>query len=484
MECFKMPDVQLPAFPDRDFVITDYGAVGNGIYINTQAIAKAIEDCSSSGGGRVIIPPGVWLTGPITLKSNVNLHLERGAVVVFSADFNHYPIVMSYFEGQQTLRCMSPINGENLENIAITGEGIFDGQGQAWRPVKRYKMTEIQWNKLINSGGVVDENAMIWWPSKEAMEGAQYFKKHKGKILSIEDAKKYRDFLRPNLLSLVNCKKVLLDGPTFQNSPAWNLHPIMCEHVTIRNVTVRNPWYAQNGDGLDLESCKNVEIYNSTFDVGDDAICMKSGKDEEGRKRGKPCENVRIYNCTVYHGHGGFVVGSEMSGGVRNIHVSNCTFIGTDVGLRFKSRRGRGGVVENIYIENIYMKDIVDEAIILTMQYGHKIDNVDNEDAERLQVTEETPEFKNIVIKNIVCMGAGKAIQVTGLPELPINNIYFDNMVITSEKGIECVNAMDLFFRNLKLKIKKKPELMFNNCKRVEMLNVVDFNDNEIRLNA
>lgn len=481
MKYFEMPCVQIPTFPDRDFVITSYGAVGDGIHLNTQAIAKAIEECSSSGGGRVVIPPGVWLTGPITLKSNVNLHLQRGAVVVFSSDFNDYPVVMSHFEGQQTFRCMSPINGENLENIAITGQGIFDGQGQAWRPVKKYKMTDNQWNELINAGGFVDENAMVWWPSKEAMEGAQYFKNHNGKITSLEDAKRYRDFLRPNLLSLVNCKKVLLDGPTFQNSPAWNLHPVMCEHVTIRNVTVRNPWYAQNGDGLDLESCKNVEIYNSTFDVGDDAICMKSGKDEEGRRRGKPCENVRIYNCTVYHGHGGFVVGSEMSGGVRNIHVSNCTFIGTDVGIRFKSRRGRGGVVENIYIENIYMKDIVDEAIILTMWYGHKAQNAD--DAKYLRPTEETPEFRNIMIKNVVCMGAGRAIQVSGLPELPINSIYFDDVIITSEKGVECVNATDLFFRNVKLKIEKKPELVFDNCKRIEMVNVVDPDGNDIKLN-
>src|SRR5690606_35184650 len=179
-----------------------------------------------------------------------------------------------------------------------------------------------------------------------------------------------KDFLRPVMVSLVGCNKVLLDGPTFQNSPAWNLHPLMCSNVILRNLTVRNPWYSQNGDGVDLESCKNVLIYNNTFDVGDDAICFKSGKNEDGRKRGMATENVIVKNNVVYHGHGGFVIGSEMSGGVKNVHVSNCTFLGTDVGLRFKSTRGRGGVVENIYISDIDMTNIPTESIRFNMFYG------------------------------------------------------------------------------------------------------------------
>src|SRR5687768_10005520 len=194
-----------------------------------------------------------------------------------------------------------------------------------------------------------------------------------GAISQEKDAAFYnsiKDFLRPNLLLLTNCKYILLDGPTFQNSPAWCLHPLMSEHLTVRNILVKNPWYAQNGDGIDVESCKNVVIENSTFDVGDDGICIKSGRDKAGRERGMPTENLLVRNCTVYHAHGGFVIGSEMSGGARNIIVENCTFDGTDIGLRFKTTRGRGGIVENIFINNIAMKNIPGEAILFDMYYA------------------------------------------------------------------------------------------------------------------
>lgn len=467
---FNMPEVQAPVFPDKDFVITEYGAIGDGVHMNTVSIARAIDDCASKGGGKVVIPAGVWLTGPITLRNNVNLHVQKGALVVFSKNFDDYPLILTNFEGLRTLRCTSPINGINLENIAITGTGIFDGSGDAWRPVKRNKMTENQWMELVNSGGVVDKDSMTWWPTKQALEGEQLFKRHGGKISDVEEFKPYKAFARPNLLSLVSCKKVLLDGPTFQNSPAWCLHPLMCEHVTVRNVNVRNPWYAQNGDGLDLESCKNAVIYNSIFDVGDDAICMKSGKDEEGRTRAKSCENVKIFGCTVYHGHGGFVVGSEMSGDIRNIHVSDCTFIATDVGLRFKSCRGRGGVVEKIYIDNIRMRDILGEGIILTTYYGSSEATL-KEDQELL-VTEETPEFRNIHIKDIVCIDVNKAINIDGLPELPISNISFDNLCITSNKGIKCSEIKDVKFNKIRIRTKESPIFSFNNSCNVELLNI------------
>lgn len=246
-------------------------------------------------------------------------------------------------------------------------------------------------------------------------------------------------------------------------------------------MTVRNPWYSQNGDGLDLESCKNVMIYNSCFDVGDDAICMKSGKDEEGRKRGKACENVKIYGCTVYHGHGGFVVGSEMSGGVRNIHVSDCTFIGTDVGLRFKSCRGRGGVVEKIYIENIRMKDIRGEAIIFTTYYEYGKRNSE-EGQEGMIATEETPEFRNIHIKDITCINVNKAICIYGLPELPINNISFENLCITSNKGIECSETKNLKFDKIRIEVKEDPVLLFHNSRNVELSNIENMGDGEISM--
>jgi len=354
---FSMEQVVVPVFPDLKFSITDFGAVGDGVFLNTSAFGKAIDALSQKGGGTLNIPGGIWLTGPITLKSNINLHLEAGSLLIFSKNYDDYPLIETYFEGLVTKRCISPINGKGLENIAITGKGIIDGSGEVWRPVKKGKMTSEQWKQLIAGGGVLNKSKDTWYPTQKSLEGAlrtTTFNVPDG-IKTDEDWNSVKDFLRPVMIGLIECKKVLLQGIVFQNSPAWNIHPLMCQDMTIEGVTIRNPWYSQNGDGLDLESSRNVVIANSSFDVGDDAICIKSGKDEQGRKRGLPTENVLIDNCTVYHGHGGFVIGSEMSGGARNIKVSNCTFIGTDVGLRFKSNRGRGGIVEDIYIENIKM---------------------------------------------------------------------------------------------------------------------------------
>ena len=343
---FAMRKVELPSIPARAFNVTDFGAIGDGASLNTAAFAKAIEACSKAGGGRVVVPQGIWLTGPIQLKNNIGLHVERGAVIQFSRRFDDYPLVRTTWEGSPAVRRMSPIYGVQLENIAITGEGVLDGSGEAWRMVKKSKLTEFEWRKLVASGGVLDKSGETWWPSTEAMNGAALVRSLDKRGAPIEEYAAAKEFLRPVLVSLTECKRVLLDGPTFQNSAAWNIHPLMCEDLVIRNITVLNPWYSQNGDGLDLESCRRAVVYNCHFDVGDDAICLKSGRDEFGRKRGRPCEEIVISDCVVYHGHGGFTVGSEMSGGVRNVVVRRCTFLGTDLGIRFKTTRGRGGVVE------------------------------------------------------------------------------------------------------------------------------------------
>ncbi len=334
---FEMGEVSVPQFPAKEYNILSYGAVGDGMTLNTDAFATAIKECNESGGGLVNVPAGIWLTGPITLKDNVNLHLQRGAHIQFSKDFDLYPLVLTSYEGRPQYRCTSPLNAKGAENIAVTGEGVIDGNGDAWRLVKRYKLTDNQWKELTKHG-VTDSKEKVWWPSEQALNAEKYIKELGKNIsqLTREEADNIRDYLRPVMVSLIECKKILLDGVTFQNSPAWNLHPLKCENMIIRNIDVRNPWYSQNGDGIDLESCKNVYLYNSGFDVGDDAICMKSGRDKYGRDRGMPSENIVIADCIVYHGHGGFTIGSEMSGGVRNVLISNCNFIGTDVGLRFK----------------------------------------------------------------------------------------------------------------------------------------------------
>lgn len=242
------------------------------------------------------------------------------------------------------------------------------------------------------------------------------------------------------MLSFQNCDTVLLENATFKNSPAWCLHPLQCTHITIDGVKVNNPWYAQNGDALDLESCRNALVINSIFDAGDDAICIKSGKDEDGRRRGVPCENVIVRNNTVLHGHGGFVVGSEMSGGARNIYIADCSFIGTDVGLRFKSTRGRGGVVENIYIENIAMINIPEEPLLFDLFYGKK----GKATADQLPpVTEETPIFRNIYIDNVVCRGSGRAMYFNGLPEMKISNVNITNTTILGAKSGIVINQTD-----------------------------------------
>ncbi len=478
---FEMPEVTEPQFPDRTFSITDYGAVGDGHTKNTKAFADAIDVCAQAGGGRVVVPAGVWLTGAIELKSNLNMHLEQGAVIMFSENYDDFPLIRTTWEGRQRVQCMSPLYGKNLENIAITGEGIIDGAGQAWRPVKKFKMTDRQWKELVASGGVLNEAGDMWWPTKEALNGPRILASLQRKDnVTLEDYARVRSYLRPVMVALVQCKNVLLEGPTFQNSPAWNIHPLMCENMIIRNINVRNPWYSQNGDGLDLESCRNVIVTNCRFDVGDDAICLKSGRDEYSRRRGKPSENIVVTDCTVYHGHGGFVVGSEMSGGVRNIFVRNCTFIGTDVGLRFKSTRGRGGVVENIFIEDVRMSDIATEAIRFNMYYGGQApipeDGNNQQDLaaqrEVVPVDEGTPQFRKIYCKNIICRGAAGAVLLQGLPEMPIREIELENIFISAKTGLICANAEQIKLSNVRILSEKLPVFSLYDSHNVAMQDI------------
>lgn len=458
--------LETPTFPEKQYSIADFGAVGDGFTMNTEAVNRAIETCSTEGGGTVLIPPGIWRTGPIRLQSGVNLHAQQGALVLFSRNFDDYPLIPTSYEGIRTVRCMSNLYGENLTDVAITGKGIFDGSGDAWRPVKRMKMTENQWKALTSSGGVTDPAGRMWWPSEGAMLGASAAKRLLAEgVLKTDAFEEARDFLRPTLLQLDRCRRVLLDGPTFQNSPSWCLHPWLCEHVTIRNVSVKNPWYSQNGDGLDLDSCRYVEVSDSQFDVGDDAICIKSGKDADGRELGVPCQDIGIRDCVVYHGHGGFVIGSEMSGGVRNVSITDCLFIGTDSGLRFKSARGRGGAVENIRIRNIRMTGISKAAITFSMFYSHG--GSDQPAAE--QVSEKTPIFRDFLIEHIQCTSAHQAIDMKGLPEMPIENIRFEHININAKKGISLENVRDVRFSDVSVNPIQGPLFTVKACSDIRI---------------
>lgn len=439
----KLREVEEVRFPDYKVDIRDFGGVNDGITLNTEAFAKAMAHLASKGGGVLNVPEGIWYTGPIQFEDNINLHLDRGALILFSENLADYPALKSDWEGVSTHRAMSPLSARGKHNVGITGEGTINGNGQRWRPVKKMKMTDAQWKKLCRTG-VTNERGDMWFPNSrvryvnehpEVMEAV-----HAGDSVAVRQA---HDFLRPVLLSFIDCKNVLLQGVTFENSPAWNIHPLLCENLIVENVAIRNPWYAQNGDGIDIESCSRVLLIDSSFDVGDDAICLKSGKDKDGRERGVPSSNILVEGCTVYHGHGGFVIGSEMSGGCKDVVARNCVFIGTDVGLRFKSTRGRGGVVENIYVDNIKMTDIPGEALIFDMYYGIK------KGAPVPPVTEETPSFRNIFIKDVTCRSAGRAALFNGLPEMPMKNVVIEDSRFRADKGFELNHIDGLTLKNV-----------------------------------
>lgn len=457
------PMVAKPVIPSNSVSLFDFGGKGDGNTLNTAAFERALVALSEKGGGRLIVPPGIWLTGPIKLRSNINLQVDRGALIQFSGDFKLYPLTVIDLKGEKEVDSTAPIAGENLENVTITGAGVIDGAGDGWRPVKKDKLTDHDWNALVKSGGVLNAKGNVWYPSREVLDGEQPVDKlRQAGSLNLLAYEPFHQFLRPKMVRLIGCKKVLLEGVTFQNPPNWTLNPVLCEDVSVLNVQVRNSPTAQNSDALDLESCRRAVIRDCTFDVGDDGICLKSGKDAVGRRIGVPTEDVLIEDCVVFHAHGGFTIGSEMSGGVRNVRVNNCLFMGTDIGLRFKSTRGRGGVVENISISNISMTDIPGNAINFNLYYGGKAPLETSDAAPKIEtppVTEETPQFRNIRVENVVCRGANAAIVLQGLPEMPIRNITLKNVSITSHQGVFVTDAEGIQFENVQVENQSGPSL-------------------------
>lgn len=444
---FQEFTVELPKIGREEFNITAFGAISGGQESNTAAFADAISEAAKCGG-RVIVPDGIWLTGPIELKSGVELYLEDNAIILFSKNQEEYPLIITDYEGIRRIRTVSPLWADGAENIAITGNGTIDGNGHLWRPVKEFKMTSRQWQELLNQSEYLIPNGKegdIWVPTKTIYDGHYKGEVYPDEENALEKAAPYYDLYRPVMVDLKHCNRVLIAGVTLQNSPAWCLHPYFCKNLTIKGIRVNNPYHAQNGDALDVESCENVEICNCYFNAGDDGICIKSGKNREARQIEGPCQNIYVHNCKVGNGHGGFVVGSEMSRGVRNILVEDCTFMNTDVGIRFKSAMGRGGVVENIHIRRLQMLNIKEEAAIFTMNYVLASMN-QTESTLQSEDPEDIPEFRNIYIEDCCCKGAKMPVKIQGLEGKPhtIHDIHILNCAFETEKESVLLNCEDI----------------------------------------
>jgi polygalacturonase len=421
---FEMPQLQRPHFPDGRTSIVDFGAVEGGTTKNTAAFAKAIDDCSKNGGGRVIVPKGTWLTGAIHLKSNIDLHLEDGAEIIFSDKFEDYlPPVFVRAGGIEIYNYSPLIYARDCENIAITGAGYLNGNANSWWAWSK-KETKEQFK--MGAAGVPLEKRVFGTP-----EAA----------------------IRPSFLGLIGCKNVLLEGFRIGSGPNWTIHPVYCENIIIRrvNVDTRGP----NNDGIDPDSCKNLLVEYCTFNTGDDCMVLKSGYNQDGWRVGKPTENVVMRHCSGKEGHGGLVIGSEMSGDVRNVYMHDCEFDGTDHALRIKSRIDRGGVVENVWVENVVAKNMQRDVVILNMDYS-----ADRQDV----LVKKPPLFRNIHVKNVTADGAPVAIIITGVEESPIQDIHFEDMTITSKQGVVAKNVKELTFKNVKVSSSEGPVFDLTNA--------------------
>ena len=433
---FKEFSVKLPEISGAVYNIKNYGAVGDGITSNTEAFRKAVRAAADTGG-QVLVPDGIWLTGPIELLSGVELHLSDNATILFSKNKEEYPLIITDYEGIPRIRALSPIYANDAHDIAITGNGTIDGSGHLWRPIKQFKMTQRQWDALLEQSQYVIESneGGIWVPTESIFNGRKAGEYFPDDADALAKAEPYYDFYRPVMVSLKHCKRVLIESVTLENSPAWNVHPHFCEDLTVRNVTVSNPYHAQNGDGIDVDSCQRVEIHHCRFNVGDDGICIKSGKNKIARRIEGPSKDIYVHNCYVGFSHGGFVIGSEMSRGVSNVLVEDCTFVNSDVGVRIKSAYGRGGVVENIEVRRVNMINIKEEAVILNMDYVHNI--MDYEEPEVCSNdVEDIPVFRDISINQCTCIGAERGVVIKDLKaEIPtIYDINFNECNFVAEK--------------------------------------------------
>ncbi|MDN3669356.1 glycoside hydrolase family 28 protein [Echinicola jeungdonensis] len=399
----------------------------------TEAIHGAIEKASERGGGTIYFPAGEYLTGAIKLESNITLHLDAGAVLKFSTNFEHYlPFVQMRWEGTVMNNFSPLIYAYEAENITITGRGRIDGQGKPWW-MEMFRIHEAK-------GPIpLTKYQKMWMEQNEGLETEEYYQK----TMNLK-------FFRPPLIQPFRCKNVRIEGVTIENSPFWTVNPAFCENVTITGVTIKNP-PSPNTDGINPTSCKNVHISDSHISVGDDCITIKSGRDINGRKWATPTENVTITNCTMLSGHGGVVIGSEISGSIRKVTISNCVFDGTDRGIRLKAARGRGGVVEEIRVNNVVMKNIQKEAFVMNLFY--------DKNTKPEPVTERTPTFRNIHISNVTGSGVNVAGKVLGIEEMPVQDISFSNINMEAKEGLFIHTAKEVELHDVKISTEIGPSV-------------------------
>lgn len=418
---FEMPQLERPSFPDARFVITDYGAVSGGEISCTKAINAAIEACANAGGGMVVCPAGTWLTGAIHLKSNVNLHLAEGALLRFSTVPEDYlPVVFTRWAGFECYNYSPLIYARDCENIAVTGPGAIDGNGKVWWP---------------------------WFDRQEATASAMY----RDKILKNvpPEERVYGTVeagLRPQLISPIHCRNVLLEGfRIIEPGPFWTIDLVYCDRVIVRKLNVMTVG-GPNTDGINLDSCTNVLVEHCLLNTGDDCICTKSGMNEDGWRVGRPSENIVIRYIRTAVGHGGAVFGSDMSGDIRNVYVHSCIYDGTDLGIRLKSTRGRGGVVEKLWFERIEMRNITGDAIQMTTAYSAWMGTKEG----------KAPTFRELSFRDIHVESAKQGINIEGLPEAPVQGVSFEDVTIHANTGLKAQHLQGLTMKDVVIQTAEK----------------------------
>lgn len=454
-------------FPDHKVNLAKYAAQLN-VHPNsgelcTEAFQMAIDELVELGGGHLIVPRGEWTTGPIVLKSNIDLHLNKGAIINFSTNKELYVQKNDPRDGSK--KCNALIRASKCENVGITGQGVIDGQGFYWRPIKEKKVVrdgnlpEV-WNKALEMGGTLvqdDKTYRLWYPFNLNPELG---------IPNIANDPIIQEKMRPHLVNITDCRNVIVQGVTLRNSPKFHLVPTRIQNLIIEDVTIDCPWWAQNGDAMDPGNVQVALIARCRVSAGDDGICMKGGVGEKGVQAG-PQRDFLIIQDTVYRAHGGFVIGSEFSGGMQRLVVKDCVFDGTDIGCRFKSAPGRGGWCQDIWCVNIIMKSIREHAILFESGYADRGAGVSATDKDKKD--QFFPDWCNVVFKDIICVQPRQALFMHGLKGMPIHDIRFEGVqFIGVGAGFEIEQADNIFFKNCSLSpakehsIKKSSRIIWN----------------------